>query len=172
MSQEKKKPNAAVVLTLIAVVAALVLAVTNAVTAGPIKEHEQAALREALGQVMPLEEGGTYAQVTDGLEGYDITSLYEAKNAAGEVIGYCVTAAKKGYGGQVSVTMGVDREGKVTGAVITAASETAGLGSRVQEEDFTEQFTGLSAIDGGTFAKISGATISSTAVLNATNAAL
>ena len=172
MSETKKKALPAyVVLALIALVAALALAVTNAVTKGPIAEHQAAALREAYGEVMPAAD---YEQITEGLDGYDISSLYAAKDADGSVIGWCVTASKKGYGGQVAVTLGVDVSGKVTGCVVgdTSFAESAGFGSRAQEPEFEAQFEGLDAVQGGTFEKLSGATITSTAVLNAVTEAL
>ena len=170
----KKTLPAYVVLALIALVAALVLAVTNAITAGPIAEHQMASLKAAFGEVMEVPEGGSYEQVTEGLDDYDISSLYKAVDAQGNVIGYCVTASKKGYGGQVAVTLGVDTNGTVTGCVIgdTNFAESAGFGSRAQEPEFEEQFVGLDAVNGGTFEKLSGATVTSTAVLNATNEAL
>jgi electron transport complex protein RnfG len=57
-------------------------------------------------------------------------------------------------------------------------SETPGVGTRVREEGFTAQFTGLSGDtfmvkkDGGTIDAITGATVSSRAVTDAVTAAM
>lgn len=58
---KKKQFPAYVTLTIIAVIAAVVLAATNQLTKGPIAEHEMAALKETFGTVMPAE---SYEQVT------------------------------------------------------------------------------------------------------------
>ena len=170
----KKQLPAYAVLAIIALVAALVLALTHFVTAEPIARHQREALNKAFGTVMPLPEGGSYQQITEGLEGYDVSSLYSARDAQGNVVGYCVTASKKGYGGPVAVTLGVDAQGKVTGCVVgdTSFAESAGFGTRALEEPFREQFIGLDAAEGGTIEKLTGATVTSTAVLGATNEAL
>ena len=57
---EKKSPSiknlpAFVILGIIALVAALVLALTNAITKGPIAEHAMEALQEAFSAVMPAD---------------------------------------------------------------------------------------------------------------------
>lgn len=173
-SKQKKQLPGYAVLGIITLVAALVLAVTNMLTAGPIAERQQAALAEAFGAVMPVPEGGTYEAVTEGLDGYDISSLYAAKDASGNNVGYCVTASGTGYGGPVAVTLGVDMDGLVTGCVVGDSdfAETAGFGTRAREAAFQDQFKGISAVEGGSFEALSGATRTSNAVLDATNRAL
>ena len=165
----RKQIPAFVILGIIALVAALVLAVTNAITKGPIAEHEMAALKEAFTAVMPADE---YEPITVPAT-YDVRSLYAAKSN-GEIIGYCVTASGKGYNGDVAVTLGVGLDGLVTGASVgdTSFAETPGFGARAKEPAFQEQFTGLDAVNGGSFDALSGATVTSTAVLTAVNKAL
>ncbi len=172
--QQKKQLPAYAVLAIIALVAAVVLAVTNLLTRDAIAEHQRAALVQAYGAVMPVPEGGAYDPITEGLEGYDISSLYAAKDAEGNIVGYCVTASGTGYGGPVAVTLGVDTNGLVTGCVVgdTSFAETAGFGTRAREAAFQDQFKGISAIDGGSFEALTGATRTSNAVLDATNRAL
>ena len=53
---QKKQLPAFLALTIICLIAALALAATNAITAGPIKEHAMAAQREAFGAVMTADE--------------------------------------------------------------------------------------------------------------------
>ena len=102
-----------------------------------------------------------------------MTALYAAKNGD-EVIGYCVTASKNGYNAAVAVNLGVGADGLVTGCSIgdTNFAETPGFGARAKEASFQGQFVGLDAVNGGSFDALTGATVTSTAVLNATNEAL
>ena len=166
---QKKQMPAFLVLTIICLVAALALAGTNAITKGPIQEHAMAAQREAFGAVMSADE---YIEMTIP-EGSGISALVEAKQN-GETIGYCVVASSGGYAGPVAVTLGVGVDGKVTGAKIgdTSFAETSGFGSRWLDAKNAEQFVGLDLKEGGAIEALSGATVTSTAVLNASNTAL
>ena len=49
----KKRLPPYVILGIISLIAALILALTNAITAGPIAEHKMAALQETFSAVMP-----------------------------------------------------------------------------------------------------------------------
>jgi len=166
---QKKQMPAFLVLTIICLVAALALAVTNAITKGPIQEHAMKAQREAFGAVMTADE---YIEMTIP-EGSGISALVEARTD-GKTVGYCVAASSGGYAGPVAVTLGVGVDGKVTGAKIgdTSFAETSGFGSRWLAENQTEQFVGIDVKEGGAIEALSGATVTSTAVLNASNTAL
>ena len=165
----KKQLPAFLILGIIALVAAVVLALTNALTRGPIAEHQMAALKDSFGAVMPAESYEILPLPADA----EVSSLYVAKNGD-EVLGYCVTAVGKGYNGDVAVTLGVDTNGLVTGCAVgdTSFAETAGFGARAKEPAFQEQFVGIDAVNGGSFEALSGATVTSKAVLDATNKAL
>ena len=172
---ENKKPQKKLLppylmLALIALIAAVVLAATNAVTKGPIEERRMAQLMEAFGSIMP--DADDYEEITVSKD-YGVDSLYAAKQN-GEIIGYCVTASKTGYQSPIAVTMGVGTDGVVTKAVIGDSNfaETEGLGTRVRTESYQAQFEGLVVAEGGAIECLSGATVSSTAVLDASNAAL
>ena len=85
-----------------------------------------------------------------------------------------VTASAQGFGGPVAVTAAFDAEGKITSISIgdDSFSETPGFGAKALEDEFQAQFIGkqmpltLADIDA-----ISGATFTSTAVVDALNAA-
>ena len=84
------------------------------------------------------------------------------------------TASAQGFAGPVAVTVFVDEEGKIAEVKIgdDAFAETQGLGAKALEPEFAQQFAGtvppltLESIDA-----ISGATITSTAVVDAINQA-
>ena len=162
----RKQLPAYLILALIALAAALLLAVTNAITAGPIKAHEEAAQNAAFQSVMTADSFSTMS-VPDG---YNVTSLVEAKKD-GKTIGYCAVSSAKGYGGNVAVTLGVDMDGKIVGCQIgdTNFAETDGFGARWKEPARAEAFIGLSAFGGDTIEAITGATVTSKAVLAASN---
>lgn len=81
----------------------------------------------------------------------------------------------QGFGGSLGVMTGFDLEtGNIVGVGITTMSETPGVGTRVKEKTFTQQFAGMpgDAVvkvkkDGGVVDAVSGATISSRAVATA-----
>jgi len=162
----RKQLPAYLILALIALAAALLLAVTNAITAGPIKAHEEAAQNAAFQSVMEADSFSTMS-IPDGC---NVTSLVEAKKD-GKTIGYCAVSSAKGYGGNVAVTLGVDMDGKIVGCQIgdTNFAETDGFGARWKEPARAEAFIGLSAYGGDTIEAITGATVTSKAVLAASN---
>ena len=164
-----------VILFVICFVAALLLGMTNSVTAPKI---EQLALETELkSRQTVFPEAVSFGDELSSEEG---TSVVPALNADGGVIGYVVVNSEKGYGGDISVMTGVDADGKVTGVNILSHGETAGLGANATNESFRDQFTGL--VNGITVSKdkagensidaLTGATITSRAVVRAVNAAI
>ena len=95
-----------------------------------------------------------------------------------EVTGLAVEApGGGGYGGPVIVMIGIDHQKEVSlGMEIIGHNETPGLGSRIENTEFRRQWKGLSLRErvdlrsrGGTIDAVSGATYSSSAVVNGTN---
>ena len=161
-------------LFLFCLIAAVALAITNEVTKGPIAEQALASKMAALRTVMPNAkyEEATFETLEDGSE---LDELFVASNDSGEVVGYALSASPQGYGGEIPITFGVSSEGYVTQVYVGSLQETAGLGSKVGEDAFKEQFIGIPA-DSSTLRDyvdtISGASISSNAFLRATEDAL
>jgi electron transport complex protein RnfG len=106
---------------------------------------------------------------------------FEAQKG-GEFQGYCINVTARGYGGPICMVVGIDGDGIIKGIKILDHCETPGIGSRINETTrgekgpwFLEQFAGRS---GRTVAlnrdidAVSGATISSSAVTTAVNAAV
>ncbi len=128
----------AVILFVITAVAAAILAVVNKVTSPVIAENERKAQEEAMIEVLP--EATEFNQVmTDGMsvDGVQVTEeVYQSD------IGYAVKVAPNGYGGPISIIVGVGKDLKVTGIKIISQSETAGLGAKCTEASFQEQYKG------------------------------
>ena len=159
-------------LFLIAAVVAAALAGVPAITAPVIDELNAAATQEAISAVLPGGGQETAFQDNTGLAN---------KEYAGEN-GYAVEVAPSGFGGAITMMVGVDFEGKVLGISVISHPETAGLGAVADADTpkgiaFREQFVGTSGSvsvtkDGGTLDAITGATITSRAICAGGNAAL
>lgn len=183
----------ALVLTLITLISGCFLGGAYGLTKQRIYEINNASTIASYQQVMPAEEydDATYADAltnaqSDGTIATDnggatLLSVVAAKDASGAEIGYIIKGQAAGYGGNDVVVVGVDANLKVTGISFPETlPETAGLGQRALEPEFYEQFAGkgtkLSVKKGGGAGEneidaISGATITSTAVVNTVNAA-
>ena len=162
-----------VVLFAICLIAALLLGVTNEVTAPKIEANAIAAQQEAMAQVLP--EAKTFGFTEENKYG----SYAPAYNEAGEVIGYAITASGKGgYNGSVTLMVGVDSSGAVQNLSFLEIDETPSIGGKIpKNESFLSQFAALTGSakltkNGGTVDAVSGATKTSTAVTDAVNNAL
>lgn len=152
-----------IVLVCICLIATLALAGTYRLTNPTITENQQKAADEARAQVLP--EGDSFTEY-DGKLVSGVTECYIADNGAG----MAVTAQYKGYGGDVTVMVGIDSEGRVTGVTVTEHSETPGLGTKAMEADYLAQYDGVQEAAASHIKSdaeidaISGATITSNAV--------
>lgn len=165
-----------VVLTLIAGIMAGLLGGTNLLTADRIAQLSAEAETEAVSKVIEAE---TY-------EKREITTAegkqtYYAALQNGATVGYAFTTSHNGYGGTVSVVVGVTAIGSVSAVEITDVSnETPGLGQNAKRASFTDQFvdkrSALTVVKTGAgeneINAVTGATITSKAVANAVNTAL
>ncbi len=175
----KKSYAAWAVLLAIALVASFLLGLTNEVTKDTIAE-QQVARAEASRQALQ-PEADSFEQL-ELEEGSGLDSLYEAKKN-GETIGLVATVLTQGFGGEVEVTAGFNKEAALTGISVGGANfaETPGLGAKAKDPAFTDQFQGktprlkLIKADGekgdNTVDAITAATRTSTAVTNAVNTA-
>jgi len=167
----KKQMPAWLVLGLIALIAGCALGFTNELTSPIIDEQTLVAADEARRAVLPGASEFEQLTVADPA----IDSCY-AGSANGEVVGYTVQVTVKGYGGDVELVVGADADGVITGLNVGGAnfSETAGLGAKAKEPAFTEQFKGLTAplVLKDNVDSITGASITSGAVVNGVNTAL
>lgn len=149
-----------IVLTAICLVISAALALTNRVTEPIIIEAALLRAEAARVEVLPAADSFELMDLTGLPE--TVTEVYEATNG----VGYVFMITTTGYGGDLELICGIDADGNITATKTLAHSETAGLGSKVTEEDFKNQFIGKDSSMEGVSA-ISGATISSSAYINA-----
>lgn len=169
--------TAKLTLTLLGIcaVVALLLGVVNSVTEPIIEEIQAEKTAAAMSQVLPADE---YQKVETTYP--NVTAMNKAMSG-GEQIGYVVEVATNGFGGAMSMVVGVDMDGAVTGVSVTDNSETANIGTKVvNDQAVLDRFIGMSHADGeitvnsGTnrFDGVSGATVSSKGVTAGVNTAL
>ena len=147
-----------ILVTLIVLVSAVLLGFTYDITKDKIAEQEVAQVRSVLEEMFP---GMTSLAVED-----DIYVVLEDDTT----IGYGFIAVGSGYGGEISILVGLENKTTVKGIVIISQDETPGLGDRIAEEPFTSQFAGVNIDDvklDGEIDAITGSTISSEAVVEA-----
>lgn len=121
----------------------------------------------------PLTDGSTF-------------EYYIGKKEDGSDAGYAILSYASGYNGDNKVLVGFNEDAtEITGIFVTSQAETPGLGAKIVEINFRKQFENKSSVVelsvvknikpeetlGGQIAAISGATISSTSVVNAVNLA-
>lgn len=161
-----------VALLIICLVATALLAGTNVITSGKIAAN--AVETENVSRMIVLPEGKSYGEVTTLDSGI---TYCEGTDDSGNLVGYVFTAGAKGYGGTISVMVGLDTEGTITGIEILSHGETPGLGANATSDSFKSRFVGKSGIltvdktsnDGQNIQAITAATITSKAVTGAVN---
>lgn len=180
MKQSKVKEIVipALSLFIICIVVTALLGLTNAVTAPKIEElaveTQEAAKKEVLADAASFGD----AEQTQ-LSGTTYT-YYKGLAADGSVMGYVVETVSKGYGGDISLMVGVGVDGTVHGVSILSINETAGLGMNAENPEFLEQFLGKSGTIGvqkngssdTEIQALTGATITSEAMADGVNQAL
>lgn len=190
----KQMMKDAMILFLITLISGAALGLVYEVTKEPIAQQEQKAKNEAYQNVFEAAEDFTElteeAYSSDALtafvkeNGFDasIDGVAQALSGDGSVLGYVITVTDhEGYGGDIQFTMGVADDGTLNGISLLSISETAGLGMRAGEvlvpqfagrqvEKFSYTKTGAASDD--QIDAISGATITTNAVVNGVNAGL
>lgn len=119
------------ILCAITLVAALLLAGVNKITAPEIAAAAQKASEDAMKTI--ISDADTFENITDTVSKGTLN---------GEVVGYCATVSVNGFGGEIEMMVGIDVNDTVRGIEILSHSETAGLGAKADSEDFKSRFPG------------------------------
>lgn len=179
------------ILLIITLVAGLLLGLVYQITKEPIEVQQEKAKQEACQEVfadassfaeleLAVPDAAAWAEA--GYAEETIDEVMAAQDASGNTLGYVITVTtKEGYGGDIRFTIGITQEGSVNGISLLSISETAGLGMRADEvlkpqfagknaEKF--EYTKTGAASDQEIDAISGATITTNAVVNGVNAGL
>lgn len=158
----KKALYLACFLAIVSALAGGLLAAVNEVTAAKINAN---ALAEVMGSLEKVFPGTTYAEITDYTdESGLVTGVYQAEGQ-----GYMFQVETSGFKDTIKFVLGIDNDSKIVGYDVIAIAETSGIGSRVAEDDFRNTVIGKTT--GDKVDTLSGATISSTAVVKGLDAA-
>ena len=149
------------VLVAICSVMAVLLALSNQITAPIIVKNAAAAASGALLELMP--EGKGFEQVSIEKLPATVTEAYKETSGMGYVIKLSVT----GYGPDMVIMCGVTTDGKVTGAKCLSSNETLS-----KEKDYGKNFTGKDAAGVDAVETIGGATMTTAAYKSAVKDAL
>lgn len=154
------------VLLAICLLSGLVLSAVNSVTAPVIAANEEAEALATYSALLP--EADRFLELSSGVEG--VSAVLKAENGAG----YIVVAAARGYAGDVPAAVAFDNSGTILRVTMMDNEETVNIGSRVTEEAFSGQFSGLPAreLDYADVDAVSNATYSSKAAVEAINLAI
>ena len=150
-------------LTVVVLVSVIALTVTNDITEEPIAEGRRQAIMEMLQSLFPEMDDFSYDEES---ERYTVT-------ADGILLGRAFMAQGVGYGGPIDILVGMELDNALRGVQIVSQKETPGLGAKITKATFLDQFVGQDGEtlaltkDGGTIDAITGATISSSAVVEA-----
>ncbi len=181
----KRIPKPVIALTLIAALAGVALSGVFSMTKEPIEANELLKKREsytvvcenaadfreidAAQKALDAQNGGSYGSGMFGATTID--EVLEAVDAGGNTVGYVFAITNRNaYNPPLKLALGVDPDGKILKIAFIELNETPGKGSKADEPAFKDQFVGQTDTSG--VDTMSGATVTSKAVLNAVNAGL
>lgn len=190
-------PKSAINLTVITLIAGLALSSVYMLTKDAIEEQNLAASAASYKEVCPDAETFSHDDDIDASvaalagtvysEEYGrtyINDMIVGTAADGSVAGYVISVTSAdGFDGNITLSVGLSPDGTLNGIAFTELNETAGMGMKVDEDAFKGQFNGVQVESftlnkaGGSTAdneidSVTGASISSGAVVNAVNTAL
>lgn len=177
----------AIYLVLFALAAAWLLANIQQCTHRRIADNELAERLKVLRALLPADgydnephKDFIFVTSADLLGSDKPLPVYRVRRNQQPVAAVLTTIAPKGFSGKIRMLVSIDVLGTIIGVRVTSHKETPGLGDRVEatKSDWIKGFTGLTSVDpmasewvldrdGGSFDQLTGATVSSRAVLNA-----
>ncbi len=186
MSEHSPAARPAVLWTIAALSVAALLGL-DSLTRAEIGRNEERALAARIDDVLlglaydnvPVQDRATVIAPELAAEGNPVT-VYRARRA-GAVVGVALdVGTQRGYQGPIRLLLGLDANGRVLGVRVTRHTETPGLGAVVAANDssWARQFAGRTLADppladwsvrrdGGRYDQLTGATVTSRAVVGA-----
>ena len=165
MAAASSLKNMTLCLTLVCLICAAVVGVAYAVTKEPIDAAAQAKTTASIARVLP--EFSSVPQEGSVRVGGADYKYYKVDGA-----GYAIISATSGFGGLLTLMVGVAEDGTVHNTTVLSHSETPGLGAKcTSDERFISQFQGFDPAvktlavkkDGGDLDAITASTITSRA---------
>lgn len=171
--------NMIIVLVLVAGLSALILGAIYNITKEPIQKAKDNREFNAIKDVVygkfannPYEE----RHIIPTADGKGKVELFPARNENGNITSIAIkTYSNNGFGGKIELMVGYFVDGTINKYKVIDYKETPGLGTKVSEPKFSNQFNGINPgkhvfkvkQDGGDIDAVTAATISSRAVIDA-----
>lgn len=126
-----------IVLPIICLLLGIALAGVYNMTAPTIAEVEKKTADDARKEVLTKADGfeEIKAEFSDDL---GIVDAYKSTNGSGAAF----KAVTKGYGGDITLMVGINEDGTVAGTKILTHTETPGLGAKAADPSFLEKYAG------------------------------
>jgi len=166
---ESNLKNMLLSLTFISMGMSAALGYVYMLTKDPIKKTAEMAETNAIKEVVPAFDNTPEAKEMDGLVFYEATK-------EGNPVGYAIkTYTEKSFSGRFDLMVGLLPDGTINQIFVLEQKETPGLGTKIKDPKFKDQFLKknpaswkmLVKKDGGEVDAISAATISSRAFCDA-----
>lgn len=148
------------ILGLICLVASGLLAGVNSLTKSRIiaqAQAEESSLKEVIPEAVHFEP-------VKSKQGEII--YYKAHDKEGRLVGVAFKTSGKGYSSTIETMVGMKKDATITTIKILSQNETPGLGAQITQPQFTRQFTLKNIGNLNEVQAITGATISSKAVID------
>jgi Na+-translocating ferredoxin:NAD+ oxidoreductase subunit G len=168
---ESTLKNMILSLAVISMVMSAALGVVYNLTKGPIEKADKQKEIDAIKGVLPAFDNDP----TKEMKEVDGITFYPAKKG-NQLVGYAVkTFTEKGFAGHIGMMVGILPDGTIHNTIVLQQKETPGLGTKMMEPKFHDQFNGKNPAsfnmtvkkDGGEVDAITAATISSRAYCDA-----
>lgn len=163
----------ALVLFAVSAIMALALGLVNELTKGTIAMRAAETTKKAYASVTAELQADDYPEVKSEYKNDNTITKLCTATAGGQQVGYVAVTTFSGAQGMITMVVGLDNDYNCTGVYVTKHSETSGLGAKAADtnegawrENLVGQGDGMKlAKDGGDITAISGATITSRAVV-------
>ena len=148
----KKSVKSIVVLVCICITVAVLMAMTNYITAPVIEKADAEKANAALLEVLPGAEGFEAVDISAYTLPATVTEVYRASNG-----GYVVKLKTTGYAPDMVIMCGIGADGTVVGTKLLSSGETPSIGGAAAES-FAPTLVGKSVADVDGVDTVSGAT--------------
>lgn len=171
----KKKENLYVTLslrlTVISAAVVLLLAAVHYITKDRIAANEMAKTTAAIEEFFPNSESDAINFDMTAEESKYVNSIYSVKSD-GYISGYAFACSSTGFGGDISMIVGISSAGKIVGVKVISQSETATIGAAaINGDSLLPAYKGTELAKAGSVSGVSGATVTSTAISDGVKAA-
>jgi electron transport complex protein RnfG len=148
-------------LFIICAASAVLLSGVNSFTQPKIQSHTKSCRQTGLREIMP--EALQFEPVKKDSR----ILYYKGLDVKGNLVGYVFEVSTKGYSSIIEALVAVSSHKEIMGIKILYQNETPGIGTRILKTSFLDRFKGVKVAGLSDIDTISGATISSKAVIKA-----